>query len=87
MPGMDKTGPMGIGHNGRGRGPCDGGQARQGRSRRFKWGGGFGWNHMLQPLTPDEEKMIMENQKAMLETQVEILNRRIEALSTSQDTD
>jgi hypothetical protein len=31
--------------------------------------------------------MIMENQKAMLETQVEILRRRIEGLSTPQDTD
>lgn len=87
MPGMDRTGPMGTGPIGRGMGPCGDGQARGGRFRRFKWGGGFGWNRMLQPLSPDEEKMIMENQKAMLETQVEILRRRIEGLSTPQDTD
>lgn len=87
MPGMDRTGPMGTGPIGGRMGPCGDGQARGGRRRGFRLGGGFGWNRMLQPLTPNEEKMIMENQKAMLETQVEILRQRIEGLSTPQDTD
>lgn len=75
MPRMNGTGPFGTGPVGRGLGPCGGGYS--GRfshrwwGRGFQQGGGFGWNRMYTP-SPEEEILLLEQEKSWLEKQVVI---------------
>jgi len=68
MPGMDKTGPLGAGPGtGRGRGPCGRGLAR---GRGFGRGLGFCWNEPVE-LSKEEQKKILEAEKAAIEKRLE----------------
>jgi hypothetical protein len=91
MPGMDKTGPLGTGTIGRGMGPCGGGEAAQrggrmgmGRGRGFRQGGQFGWEMTPTPLSPDEEKGMLEQQKSLLEKQLTAITQRQQELKENK---
>ncbi len=67
MPGMDGTGPLGLGPlTGRGLGPCGRGRAlgRRGFGRRFGWGA-----MMAQPveLTKDQERKVLQEELKEIE--------------------
>ena len=78
MPGMDGTGPLRNGPFGRGLGPCCGGQANWGRGRGmgFRRGGWFGWGQA--PITAEQEKMSLEQQKSWLESQLYAITTRLQ---------
>ena len=88
MPGMDRTGPLGNGPIGRGRGPCRGGSGSQqgngaGVGRGFRRGGGFG--RWFSPEIPQEdEKTILEQRSKWLQTQIESVSKRLEELNSSE---
>ena len=69
MPGGDRTGPTGQGPmTGRGMGPCGRGRGF-GRGPGMGFGRGFGWRRSadVQPLTKDEEKRLLEEEKQEIE--------------------
>lgn len=87
MPGMDKTGPFGSGPIGRGLGPCGGGQAGWGRGRGLRRSGWPDWGIAPAPLSPDEEKKVLERRKGWLETQLAAINQRLQGLEKDKDTE
>ena len=84
MPGMDRTGPLGTGPIGRGMGPCRGGQANWGRGRGFARGFGMGWGVNAMPLTAEEEKQALEQQKNWLETQLGAVSERLQGFEKNK---
>ena len=78
MPGMDKTGPLGTGPIGGGFGPCGGGVAGRGWGRGL--GRGRGWMDATKPLSPDEEKTVLETEKAWLESKLEVAKLRLKEI-------
>jgi hypothetical protein len=90
MPNMDNTGPFGTGPVGRGMGPCGGGLASQrgsgwgmGIGRGFRRGGWFGWRMTPTPLSPDEEKGMLEQQKNWLKARIEEIEKQLGSLTHS----
>jgi len=72
MPGLDKTGPRGLGaRTGRGLGPCGCGKAR-----------GFGRRCIGAPLnlSKEEEKKILEENLKDLEAEKEAIKNRLKEL-------
>ncbi len=80
MPGMDRTGPLGTGPNGRGMGPCGGGTAGRGFGRGFGRGWGAGWGYPATPMTPEDQKAMIEKEKTWLESRLEAAKNRLEEL-------
>lgn len=81
MPGLDKTGPLGTGPNGRGMGPCGGGTAGRGRGGRGNGrGAGAGWGNRAVNLSPEDDKAMTEKEKTCLESRLEAAKNRLEEL-------
>lgn len=94
MPGRDGTGPVGAGAmTGRGFGPCAGvGTARLGAGPQMGLGlgcrggsgrgngFGFGRGFMMNQVTPQNSKEILEEQKRILQDQLEVIDEQLEDL-------
>ena len=78
MPGMDGSGPLGSGPIGRGSGPCGGGQSGWGAGRGLRRGGGRGWNRMPAPLSPEDQKQLLERRKGWLEAELASIAQRLQ---------
>jgi len=66
-------------------GPCGGGQGGWGRGRGFRRGCGAGWGGLYTPLAPNNEKVVLEQQKNWLETQLEALTKRLQGVEKSEE--
>lgn len=80
MPGFDNTGPAGNGPNGRGMGPCGGGQASWGRGGAFGRGRRGNWRRFQMAPSFDDEKESLEQQKNQLETQLLLIAQKLQKL-------
>lgn len=87
MPGFDRTGPLGTGPVGKRMGPCKGsmpdprtGMRGFGLGRGFRCGGGYGWRISPLPLTPEDNKSILERQKNWLQSQLEVILQKLQEL-------
>ena len=76
MPGRDRTGPAGDGPaTGRGLGPCGRGLGyRRGFERGFGWRARY--SEDTRPLTKEEEKKILEAEKAEIEKELKELETK-----------
>lgn len=82
MPWRDGTGPFGEGPlTGRGFGPCGRGM-RRGFGRGLGFGRGFDWRFQNKPvqLTKEEEKKILEAEKADLEEELKAIKEKLQEL-------
>ncbi len=76
MPGLDRTGPFGMGPmTGRGFGFCGRG-IRRGMGRGFAYRRGFGFTEM----TKEEEKKLLEQEKKILEEEKKEIEARLKEL-------
>lgn len=87
MPGLDGTGPLGLGpRTGRGLGPCGAGVWT--RPFGFGFGRGFGWRARIwgSTLTPApaqptaSEKAALEAEKRALEAELDAIKKRLKEL-------
>jgi len=78
MPGMDGRGPQGTGPIGRRMGPCGNGQSGLGRGRGFRRGGRFGWEMTSEPISVEDEKVLLEKQKSWLESQLASISKKLQ---------
>jgi hypothetical protein len=84
MSGMDRTGPLGTGPIGRGRGPCRGGDLTAWfGGRGFRRGGGMGWGMAPIAFSAEDPKGFLDRQKEWLETQLDAINKQLEKLPNS----
>ena len=77
MPRGDRTGPLGQGPaTGRGLGPCGRGLAR-GRGFGRGYGRGFAWRapNYQKPLTREEDRKLLEAEKAEIEQELKELEK------------
>ena len=85
MPGLDQTGPAGLGPGmGRGMGPCGRGMAMgrgfgQGVGRRFGRGRGFCWNFYpeAEPLSKEAQKQLLEAELKRIDAEKTEIQRRL----------
>jgi len=89
MPGLDQTGPAGLGAGtGRGMGPCGRGMAygrgsAQGAGRRFGRGRGFCWNFTPGysaepvPLSKEAQKQLLEAELKRIEAEKTEIQKRL----------
>ena len=80
MPGMDRTGPTGMGPMGSGMGPCGNGHQPgrgRGQGHGFRRGGGAGWRANLAGSV-EEEKSLLEQRKIWLKAQLEAVEQLLE---------
>ncbi len=87
MPGMDGTGPVGLGPmTGRGLGPCGRG-LMLGLGRGFCFGRGFGWRWMQNSgfadvsLSKAEQKKILQEELKALEEEKKAIEQKIKELA------
>jgi hypothetical protein len=96
MPGYNRTGPMGNGPmTGRGMGSCTGIRYNRafcgrGMGRSANLGAGFGRgrslgfnqniNYDVKPITPEEEKEVLNDQKEFLKSQLSDIDKQLEEL-------
>lgn len=79
MPGNDKTGPLGRGPlTGRGLGPCGRGLAmRRGFGRGLGWRYAYAHTEYPQPLSREDEKKVLEAEKAEIEQELKSINDKL----------
>jgi hypothetical protein len=66
-------------------GPCGGGQAGWGRGRGGRRAGYAGWERTPAPLSPEDEKAILERQKSWLTTQLEAIDQRLDGIQETNE--